>query len=355
MKNNPTLKDIAKKLGLSISTVSRALQDHPDINKDTIKKTKEVARRLGYFPDVLAKSLKKKRTYTIGVIVPEISHFFFSSVIDGIEEITHKEGFTILVTKSNEILEREIINTESLISNRVAGVIASISQSTMDGSHFERVIARGTPLVLFDRILESLEVSKVVGNDSESIYKTVTHLIESGFKNIAHLAGPPHLNITKHRLEGYKKALNENGLKVSDEMIIHVDLNQKGGSIGAKSLLKLFPNLDAICCVNDPVAVGVYQTLKKNKLSIPEDIAVTGFTNDPITEMISPTMTTVDQHGYEMGRKAAEILLDQINNERTEKLNQTYIVESELIIRKSSERKLGGGALKTDTLSFEEE
>lgn len=355
MKNNPTLKDLAQKLGLSISTVSRALRNHPDINKNTVSRVKELADEIGYFPDVLAKSLKNNKTYTIGVIVPEISHFFFSSVIDGIEDIFYKDGYTILVTKSNENLEREIINTKSLISNRVAGVIASISQVTVHGSHFNQIIDRGIPLVLFDRILESLEVSKVVGNDSESIYKTVTHLIESGFKNIAHLAGPPHLNITKHRLEGYKKALNENGLKVSDEMIIHVDLNQKGGSNGAKSLLKLFPNLDAICCVNDPVAVGVYQTLKKNKLSIPEDIAVTGFTNDPITEMISPTMTTVDQNGYEMGRKSAEILLDQINNERTEKLNQTYIVESELIIRKSSERKLGGGALKTDTLSFEKE
>ena len=340
MKNNPTLKDIAQKLGISISTVSRALQNHPDINKNTIAQIRKLAKEIGYFPDELAKSLKKKKTHTIGVIVPEISHFFFSSVIDGIEEITYKDGYTILVTKSNENLEREILNTESLISNRVAGVIASISQSTEDGSHFNRVIARGTPLVLFDRVLEDLEVSKVISNDFENVYETVNHLIESGFRHIAHLAGPPHLNITKNRLEGYKKALTDNGLEVMEEMIIHVNLNEKGGSEGANSLLKYLPRLDAICCVNDPVAVGVYQQLKKAELTIPDDVGVTGFSNDPITEMISPTMTTVDQYGYKMGRKAAEILIDQINNEKSKTINQTFIIKSELIIRNSSVRKI---------------
>jgi LacI family transcriptional regulator len=340
MKKNPTLKDLAQKLGLSISTVSRALQNNSRIKKDTIARTKKLAKEMGYLPDVLAKSLKNNKTHTIGVIVPEISHVFFSSVIDGIEEITYKDGYTILVAKSNENIEREVLNTDSLISNRVAGVIASISQETKNGKHFNQILDRGIPLVLFDRVLDDLAVPKIVGDDFEKVYEIVNHLIDSGYRNIAYLAGPPHLKITVNRMEGYKKALIDNGLDIRDEMILNVNLDEKGGFNGARSLLKQLPRLDAICCVNDPVAVGVYQQLNKVGLKIPEDVGVTGFSNNPITEIISPTMTTVDQQGYEMGRKAAEILLDQINDKGLISLDQTHIIESKLIIRESSSRKI---------------
>ena len=177
MGKNLTLKDLAQKLGLSISTVSRALQNNPAINNDTRLRVHKLAKKIGYYPDALAKSLKNKKSYTIGVIVPEISHFFFSSVIDGIEEETSNDGYTILVTKSNEDMKREINNTESLISNRVAGVIASITQSTNNGLHFNQIIKRGIPLVLFDRVIDDIDAPKVVGNDYEKIYEIVTHLI----------------------------------------------------------------------------------------------------------------------------------------------------------------------------------
>ena len=338
MGKNLTLKDLAQKLGLSTSTVSRALQNNPAISDDTRLRVNKLAKKIGYYPDALAKSLKNKKSYTIGVIVPEISHFFFSSVIDGIEDVTYKDGYTILVTKSNEDFEREVLNLESLISNRVAGVIASISQNTKTGKHFYNIINRGIPLVLFDRVLDDLDVHKIVGDDFEKVYEMVNHLIDSGYQNIAYLAGPSHLNITMNRVDGYKKALIDNNIELMDGLIMNINLNENDGFEGAKTLIRKFPKVDAICCVNDPVALGVYKYLNKVGIKIPDKIGVTGFSNNPSSETINPPMTTVDQQGYKMGRKAAKILLQKINNESIDSLDKTHIIEGELIIRDSSRK-----------------
>ena len=338
MGKNLTLKDLAQKLGLSTSTVSRALQNNPAISDDTRLRVNKFAKKIGYYPDALAKSLKNKKSYTIGVIVPEISHFFFSSVIDGIEDVTYKDGYTIMVTKSNEDFEREVLNLESLISNRVAGVIASISQNTKTGKHFNNIINRGIPLVLFDRVLDDLDVHKIVGDDFEKVYEMVNHLIDSGYQNIAYLAGPSHLNITMNRVDGYKKALIDNNIELMDGLIMNVNLNENDGFEGAKTLIREFPKIDAICCVNDPVALGVYKYLNKVGIKIPDKIGVTGFSNNPSSETINPPMTTVDQQGYKMGRKAAKILLQKINNESIDSLDKTHIIEGELIIRDSSRK-----------------
>ena len=338
MGKNLTLKDLAQKLGLSTSTVSRALQNNPAISDDTRLRVNKLAKKIGYYPDALAKSLKNKKSYTIGVIVPEISHFFFSSVIDGIEDVTYKDGYTIMVTKSNEDFEREVLNLESLISNRVAGVIASISQNTKTGKHFYNIINRGIPLVLFDRVLDDLDVHKIVGDDFEKVYEMVNHLIDSGYQNIAYLAGPSHLNITMNRVDGYKKALIDNNIELMDGLIMNVNLNENDGFEGAKTLIREFPKIDAICCVNDPVALGVYKYLNKVGIKIPDKVGVTGFSNNPSSETINPPMTTVDQQGYKMGRKAAKILLQKINNESIDSLDKTHIIEGELIIRDSSRK-----------------
>ena len=338
MGKNLTLKDLAQKLGLSTSTVSRALQNNPAISDDTRLRVNKLAKKIGYYPDALAKSLKNKKSYTIGVIVPEISHFFFSSVIDGIEDVTYKDGYTIMVTKSNEDFEREVLNLESLISNRVAGVIASISQNTKTGKHFNNIINRGIPLVLFDRVLDDLDVHKIVGDDFEKVYEMVNHLIDSGYQNIAYLAGPSHLNITMNRVDGYKKALIDNNIELMDGLIMNVNLNENDGFEGAKTLIREFPKIDAICCVNDPVALGVYKYLNKVGIKIPDKIGVTGFSNNPSSETINPPMTTVDQQGYKMGRKAAKILLQKINNESIDSLDKTHIVQGKLIIRDSSRK-----------------
>ncbi|MBT5225958.1 MAG: LacI family DNA-binding transcriptional regulator [Candidatus Marinimicrobia bacterium] len=338
MGKNLTLKDLAQKLGLSTSTVSRALQNNPAISDDTRLRVNKLAKKIGYYPDALAKSLKNKKSYTIGVIVPEISHFFFSSVIDGIEDVTYKDGYTILVTKSNEDFEREVLNLESLISNRVAGVIASISQNTKTGKHFNNIINRGIPLVLFDRVLDDLDVHKIVGDDFEKVYEMVNHLIDSGYQNIAYLAGPSHLNITMNRVDGYKKALIDNNIELMDGLIMNINLNENDGFEGAKTLIREFPKIDAICCVNDPVALGVYKYLNKVGIKIPDKVGVTGFSNNPSSETINPPMTTVDQQGYKMGRKAAKILLQKINNESIDSLDKIHIIEGKLIIRDSSRK-----------------
>ncbi|MBT7519764.1 MAG: LacI family DNA-binding transcriptional regulator [Candidatus Marinimicrobia bacterium] len=338
MGKNLTLKDLAQKLGLSTSTVSRALQNNPAISDDTRLRVNKLAKKIGYYPDALAKSLKNKKSYTIGVIVPEISHFFFSSVIDGIEDVTYKDGYTILVTKSNEDFEREVLNLESLISNRVAGVIASISQNTKTGKHFNNIINRGIPLVLFDRVLDDLDVHKIVGDDFEKVYEMVNHLIDSGYQNIAYLAGPSHLNITMNRVDGYKKALIDNNIELMDGLIMNINLNENDGFEGAKTLIRKFPKVDAICCVNDPVALGVYKYLNKVGIKIPDKVGVTGFSNNPSSETINPPMTTVDQQGYKMGRKAAKILLQKINNESIDSLDKIHIIEGKLIIRDSSRK-----------------
>ena len=339
MRNNLTLKDLAQKLGLSISTVSRALQNNPVINHDTRLRVNKLAKKLDYYPDALAKSLKNKKSYTIGVIVPEISHFFFSSVIDGIEDVMYKHGYAIMVTKSNEDFEREVLNSASLISNRVAGVIASISQNTKSGKHFNNIINRGIPLVLFDRVLEDLDVHKVIGDDFKKTYEMVNHLIDSGYQNIAYLAGPSHLNITMNRVNGYKKALIDNDIELMDGLIMNINLNEDDGFEGAKALIREFPKIDAICCVNDPVAIGVYEYLNKVGIKIPDKVGVTGFSNNPSTERVNPPMTTVDQQGYKMGRKAAKILLQKINNELIDSLDKTHIIEGKLIIRDSSKKR----------------
>ncbi|MBT6516456.1 MAG: substrate-binding domain-containing protein, partial [Candidatus Marinimicrobia bacterium] len=253
-------------------------------------------------------------------------------------DVTYKDGYTIMVTKSNEDFEREVLNLESLISNRVAGVIASISQNTKTGKHFNNIINRGIPLVLFDRVLDDLDVHKIVGDDFEKVYEMVNHLIDSGYQNIAYLAGPSHLNITMNRVDGYKKALIDNNIELMDGLIMNINLNENDGFEGAKTLIRKFPKVDAICCVNDPVALGVYKYLNKVGIKIPDKIGVTGFSNNPSSETINPPMTTVDQQGYKMGRKAAKILLQKINNESIDSLDKTHIIEGELIIRDSSRK-----------------
>ncbi|MCH7860009.1 MAG: LacI family DNA-binding transcriptional regulator [Candidatus Marinimicrobia bacterium] len=335
-QSNPTLKDLANELGVSISTVSRALHQHPTISKETIEKARGLAEKMGYYPNGVAKSLQQKSTTTIGVIVPEIRHYFFSLAIDGIEDVAYRAGYTINMSKSNEDVEREVLNTESMISNRIAGLIASVSQTTIGGLHFQRVVGRGIPLVFFDRVLDDIDVNKVISNDFDRAYKTVEHLVESGYRRIAHLAGPKQLVITRERLHGYRAAQVDHGLEINEEMIIFGDLNESAGESGARLLLGMQNPPDAICAVNDPVAIGAFRYIRERGLRIPEDIGITGFSNNPITSMIDPPLTTVDQHGYEMGQLAASILLAEIKGHRVSR-PETHVIKANLIIRKSSQ------------------
>jgi LacI family transcriptional regulator len=334
--NHSTITDIAKKLGISPSTVSRALSDHPDISSKTKKQVQKIAKELNYTPNPIAQSLKNNRTSTIGIIVPEIKHDFFSSAISGIEEVAYQSGYTIILCQSNESFEREVVNTNMLMHHRVAGVIVSISQNTKRGDHFRDLIERGIPLVFFDRACEDVKASKVVIDDAKSAYQAVSYLIKKGYKRIAHFAGPIGLEICKKRLNGYKEALNNAKLHFEESLIQYGGLHEQDGYNSMEFLLKKKLIPDAIFAVNDPVAIGAFQRIKESHLKIPKDIAIIGFSNNKITTLVDPPLTTVNQPSFEMGKKAAEILIGQIENKNKSLEPKTIVLKAELIIRGST-------------------
>jgi len=331
-----TIPDLAKKLGLSNSTVSRALRNHPDISAETKKLVNKAANEFNYVPNPIAQSLKNNKTHTIGVIVPEIKHDFFSSAISGIEEIAYRAGYTIMVSQSNENYEREVVNTEAFANNRVAGVIVSISQRTKDGEHFKSIMQKGIPLVFFDRVFNGISANKVVINDVKSAFNAVSFLINKGYRKIAHLAGPGGLDICRKREKGYVDALKHAGILPDKLFVKHGGLHEKDGYDSMSYFLKKQIIPDAIFAVNDPVAVGAFQRIKEAGLKIPGDIGIIGFSNNKITSLVEPSITTVNQPSFEMGKKAAAILIELI--ESGSRIIQPEIVElqTELIIRDSA-------------------
>lgn len=329
-----TIVDIAKTLGISPSTVSRALADHPDVKKETKEQVKRIAEELRYSPNPIAQSLKSSRTTTIGVIVPEIKHDFFSSAISGIEEIAYHAGYTIMVCQSNESYEREVVNTNALMHHRVAGVIVSISQNTKSGDHFQDLISRRIPVVFFDRVCDDVQASKVVIDDYKSAYEAVTHLIQRGYKNIAHFGGPKELGICVKRWRGYVDALKKNQIAFRSELVRYGGLHEQDGYNSMDTLLKEKMIPDAIFAVNDPVAIGAFQRIKEAGLRIPADVAIVGFSNNKITALVDPPITTVDQPSFEMGRRAAEILISTIEDKTAEP--KTLVLDTNLVIRAST-------------------
>jgi DNA-binding LacI/PurR family transcriptional regulator len=329
-----TIIDIAKKLEISPSTVSRALSDHPDIKKETKALVKKIAKELRYSPNQMAQSLKNNRTTTIGVIVPEIKHDFFSSAISGIEEVAYNSGYTIILCQSNESYEREVLNANLLINHRVAGVIVSISQNTKDGEHFNDLLRRKIRLVFFDRVCNDVIASKVVIDDYKSAFDAVTYLVGKGYKKIAHFAGPKELCICKNRWNGYIDALKKVHITFPNGFVRYGGLHEQDGYHSMNASLKENMLPDAIFAVNDPVAIGAYQRIKEAKLNIPGDIAVMGFSNNKITSLIDPQLTTVDQPSFEMGRKSAEILINMIEDKFIKP--KTWVLDTKLIIRGST-------------------
>ena len=331
-----TITDIANKLGISPSTVSRALRDHPDISLDTKNQVKQIAKELNFTPNPIAQSLKSNQTSTIGVIVPEIKHDFFSSAISGIEEVAYQSGYTIIVCQSNESFEREVVNTNVLVHHRVAGLIVSISQNTINGDHFLDLLERKIPLVFFDRVLEDIPAHKVIIDDTKSAFEAVSYLISKGYKKIAHLAGPIALDICKKRMKGYTDALEEAGFEVEENLVLYGGLHEIDGYNSMDRIIKENIKIDAIFAVNDPVAIGAFQRIKETGLRIPEDIAIIGFSNNKITNLVDPPLSTVDQPSFEMGKKAAEILIAIIENKNKYSEPKTIILNTKLVIRGST-------------------
>ncbi|MBK9357267.1 MAG: LacI family DNA-binding transcriptional regulator [Bacteroidales bacterium] len=317
MKSNLiSINDIARALGISPSTVSRALKDHPDISTETKRVVKEYAEQVNYRPNALALSLKRQRSNTLGLVIPEIVHHFFSSVISGIEELAYAKGYRLIICQSNEDYNREVINTQVLLDHRADGILVSMSKSTKDHGHFKDLIDSGIPIVFLDRVCEEVETDRVVTADFEGALLATGHLLERGCRKILHLASPQHLLIGKLRLEGYLKALANFGIEKDPAYILQCDTRQEVLDL-KEQILRLAPEIDGIFAVNDFTAIAAMQLLQENGYKIPGDIAVTGFGNDPIASIANPPLTTVEQRGFEMGRQAVEILIRRIENPST--------------------------------------
>jgi len=331
-----TVKDIANKLSLHYTTVSKALSNHPDISVATKHRVLSVAKELDYHPNSIAKNLKKQETSTLGVIVPSIKNDFFSTVISGIEEVAYGRGFNTVVCQSNENSSREAIHVRTLISNRVAGVLVSVAQTTKSGAHFTAFQKQGVPLVFFDRVCEDIEADKVVVDDYDGATKAVRHLIQSGYRSIAHLAGPQNTSIGRDRCRGYMDELKKNGIPIDHEMITYGGLEEDNGTAALRELLSRSRIPMAIFAVNDPVALGAYKEIKRKGLRIPQDVALVGFGNITLSSYLDPPLTTVSQFPYELGKAAADMLLRRIENPECEMAPTTEVIRTELILRKSA-------------------
>jgi LacI family transcriptional regulator len=341
MANQPetTIHDIAKKLNLSASTVSRSLQDNPVISAATRTLVQRTAEEMGYRPNIQAANLRTRRTNTIGVIVPLINRHFFSSVISGIEEIAYSQGFTVTISQSNDKLEKECKIAHTLFANRVDGVILSIGMETNTFDHLKLFSERNIPMVFFDRIVNEIDAHKIVVDDFGGGFRATQHLISQGAKNIAHIGGPLHLKIYENRQKGYCDALKEAGLKVNKQLIVNNSLTRDDGTIAIAKLMQNEIKPDAVFCANDTVALSVIIYLKENGIKVPEEIAVVGFSNEPFSEVVTPSISTVKQPGFLMGQKAANLIIHQILHDKENPTYQTIIMPTELIIRDSSQRK----------------
>ena len=340
MKSNQvTIKDLARELGISPSTVSRALKDHPDISIETKKAVTELANRLNYTPNSIALSLRQSKTNTIGVIIPEIIHFFFSTVISGIEDIAYAAGYSVIVSQSNESYEREVIDSKALFNNRVDGMLVSLSRETVKYDHFKSLFDRGIPMVFFDRVTEAIDCSKVVVDDFGGSFEATEHLIKQGYKRIAHLSGPTSLGISQERLEGYKAALKKYDMPYDDALVLrdHASEDEQLAKRLTQKLLGSSNAPDAIFAINDIAALGAMMAAKEHGLKIPDDFGIVGFSNWRFTSLTEPPMSTVNQPGFEMGQEAARLLIKQIEAKEDEEVQpETVRLKTNLVVRGSS-------------------
>jgi LacI family transcriptional regulator len=330
-----TITDLARRLKLSPSTVSRALRDHPDISSKTKERVRAMAAETNYQPNLIAQSLQTRRSNNIGVIVPEIRNTFFSMVISGIEDLAYEAGYTIMVCQSNDTYEREVINTRALAANRVAGMLMSVSQESRDFDHLRQVMRQGVPLVLFDRVVEEIDVPKVVVDDFNGAYRAVTHLIDTGRTRIAHLASAVSLYVGKERRAGYEAALSDHGLPIREDYIIEGGCHEEDGRLGARQLMLLDEPPDSIFAINDPVALGAFGFFQDQRIAIPGQMGLVGFSDNPNSVLVRPALTTVNQPAYEIGKTAASILLEVMDGKHL-KNGRTIMLETKLVIRGST-------------------
>ncbi|MDO1449377.1 LacI family DNA-binding transcriptional regulator [Rhodocytophaga aerolata] len=335
-----TIYDIAKKLSISASTVSRALRNHPDIRPETVEAVKDMAKKLNYQPNTIAQSLRERRTKLLGVIVPEIQQHLYGSVLNGIEEVAFRKGYQVLVSKSGESYERELMQTYAL-SNQVDGVIACLSQHTHKIDHFRQLKNQGLPLVFFDRAPERLAAHRVLFDNEAGSFALTENLIRSGFTRIAYLSGPEQLAVCQERLSGYQKALERYNLPFDQDLVIHTGFGYQDGRIGFTRLMKLENRPDAIFAASDQIATAVVVEARRIDLEIPHHLGLVAFGSDPVHALLHPAITGLHPKGYEMGSTAAQLCIQEIEQAGKNKRFRTERLTTEIIIRHSSIKASG--------------
>ncbi|HOZ70784.1 MAG TPA: LacI family DNA-binding transcriptional regulator [Chitinophagaceae bacterium] len=334
-----TIKDIAKALGLSTSTVSRALRDSYEISPETKKVVLEYAEKLNYHPNPIALSLKERRSRSIGVIVCEIANSYFSQVINGIESIANTNGYNVIISQSHESAEKELVNLQYLTSRSVDGLIISVSTETKDFNYFNELHDRGMPIVFFDRIVDEIQTHKVIADNFKGAYDATTHLINSGYKRIATLCNTVFLSIGKERLAGYQAALKDHGLEPDESLIRYC---QHGGMVAEEmdqamdELFTLQNPPDAIFAAADKLTTGCLRALRAKGLSVPEDVGLIGFSNSELTELLNPSLSVIRQPAFEMGEVATSLLLELIESKRPVTDFQSRVLTTEMILRSST-------------------
>jgi LacI family transcriptional regulator len=336
-KRHVSLKDLAKEIGVSISTVSRALNNHPDISPEVTMKIQKLAAEMNYTPNPLAMGLLKQATRMIGVIVPDLVTHFYSSIISGIEQIAEEKGYYILIASSNETLQKEIKAIENLMKTRVEGLIVCLSQETRSYEHFDRLIKNNIPLVFFDRVCRTDEVPSVVVDNVEAAQKVTKHFYKNGFRRIAYIAGPDHLNISQERTRGYLSGLKSCGLDVRPELLEKCNLSTKDAIKATGRLLDLPEPPDAIFGINDTVAFAAMKEIKSRGLRIPEDVALVGFTDEFHSTVVDPALTSITHPTFEIGQEAARLFFRCIEN--FEAVPKQIVLNTKLVVRKSSVRQ----------------
>ena len=334
-----TIYDLARKLNISIATVSRALKDDPVVSKKTKKKIADLALEMGYRSNNFARNLRTSRTNTIGVIIPRINSSFMSAVIAGMENVANSEGYNLIISQSSESAEKERVNAATLFNSRVDGLLVSLAYDTDSLAHFEPFTKKKIPLIFFDRTSDKTEGTCIQINNFRAAYEATTHLISQGYTRIVHITATPKRNVYVDRLQGYKQALADQRIAFREDYVIVGNLSQEAGTDAVARILEMRPMPDAVFVANDNCAVGCMTALKHAGIRIPDDIAFVGFNNDPVSTVIEPNLTTVNYPGYEMGQIAARNLIDHLNGASSIHSTNTIILRSELMIRESSVRR----------------
>ena len=333
-----TIKDIARELGLSPSTISKALHNHPDISQVTRSAIIELAEKMDYQPNQLAYNLVKSKSRTIGIVVPIFFSNFFPSIINGVQEVVTAAGYNLLICQSNEEYNLEKKNIETLLASRIEGLLVSVSRETNNYDHLLNASKRGVEIVMFNRINKDLGFSTVGIDDYNGAFKAVEHLIQQGYRRIAHLAGPQNLQIGRERLRGYIDALLKYDLPIIEELIIPYDLTEEKAKIYSAHLLNMKEPPDALFAINDPTAIAFLLVAQEKGVKIPQEVGVIGFSYDPISAYIPPGLSTVYQPTHQIGREAAQLLLKRLQNMGSIVNIEHKVLQTELVIRGSSKK-----------------